>query len=90
MHRVQLLPKPPEVQDWSEHKNVDGKSYYYNSKTMESIWDKPHVLIDWEGRLILGAAASAACVLHVMVVVLWLQSAPTVSLLPTCPSKHLC
>ena len=41
--------KPPEVAEWSEHKNVDGRSYYYNSKTMESTWDKPQVLTDWDG-----------------------------------------
>ena len=45
----QLPPKPPEVSEWSEHKNTDGRSYYYNSRTMESTWEKPQVLIDWEG-----------------------------------------
>ena len=47
---VQLPPKPPEVLEWSEHKNTDGRSYYYNSRTMESTWDKPQVLTDWEGE----------------------------------------
>ena len=42
--------KPPEVAEWSEHKNVDGRSYYYNSTTMESTWDKPQVLTEWDGR----------------------------------------
>ena len=45
--------KPPEVAEWSEHKNVDGRSYYYNSTTMESTWDKPQVLTDWEGVYVL-------------------------------------
>lgn len=48
---VQLPPKPPEVLEWSEHKNTDGRSYYYNSRTMESTWDKPQVLTDWEGEI---------------------------------------
>ena len=47
---LQLPPKPPEVLEWSEHKNTDGRSYYYNSRTMESTWEKPQVLTDWEGE----------------------------------------
>uniref|UniRef100_A0A4W4FXT2 Transcription elongation regulator 1 n=1 Tax=Electrophorus electricus TaxID=8005 RepID=A0A4W4FXT2_ELEEL len=31
------LPLP----EWSEYKTVDGKTYYYNSRTQESTWDKP-------------------------------------------------
>lgn len=41
--------KPPEVAEWSEHKTMDGKSYYYNSRTLESVWEKPKALIDWDG-----------------------------------------
>ena len=26
---------------WTEHKAPDGRSYYYNSKTKESRWEKP-------------------------------------------------
>ncbi|KAL4659770.1 transcription elongation regulator 1-like isoform X1 [Arapaima gigas] len=31
------LPLP----EWSEHKTADGKTYYYNNRTLESTWDKP-------------------------------------------------
>lgn len=44
-----LKVKPPEVAEWTEYKTAEGKSYYYSSKTMESTWEKPKVLIDWEG-----------------------------------------
>ncbi|PVD29410.1 hypothetical protein C0Q70_08661 [Pomacea canaliculata] len=46
-----LPPKPQEVQEWSEHKNTDGRSYYYNSRTMESTWEKPQILTDWEAKV---------------------------------------
>ena len=48
---VQLPPKPSEVAEWSEHKNAEGRSYFYNSRTMESTWDKPQTLVDWEGNI---------------------------------------
>eukprot|EP00795_Rhopilema_esculentum_P012455 gene12455-3124_t len=35
--------KPPS--DWTEHRLPDGKIYYYNSKTLESTWEKPKELI---------------------------------------------
>ncbi len=44
--------KPPDVAEWSEHRNVDGRMYYYNSKTQESTWEKPKVLADWEGTAV--------------------------------------
>ena len=47
---IKLPPKPPEVLEWSEHKNADGRSYYYNARTTESTWEKPKVLCDWEGK----------------------------------------
>jgi pre-mRNA-processing factor 40 len=34
--------KPPS--DWTEHKAPDGRSYYYNSVTKQSSWDKPNEL----------------------------------------------
>jgi hypothetical protein len=54
----QLPPKPPEVFEWSEHKNTDGRSYYYNARTMESVWEKPQILIDWDGKHIYAASSS--------------------------------
>jgi len=39
-----------DVCEWTEYHNTDGRSYYYNSRTMESVWDKPQALIDWQGR----------------------------------------
>ncbi|CAB3982762.1 transcription elongation regulator 1-like, partial [Paramuricea clavata] len=30
--------------EWSEHKMADGRSYYYNSKTKASVWEKPDAL----------------------------------------------
>ena len=26
---------------WSEHKNSEGKVYYYNKITLQSVWEKP-------------------------------------------------
>ncbi|XP_070540573.1 transcription elongation regulator 1-like [Ptychodera flava] len=34
--------------EWSEHKNADGRTYYYNSRTMESTWEKPKELLEKE------------------------------------------
>ncbi|KAA3677206.1 transcription elongation regulator 1 [Paragonimus westermani] len=39
--------KPPEVAVWSEYHNPEGKAYYYNSKTGETTWEKPKVLLEW-------------------------------------------
>jgi len=30
--------------DWSEHKAPDGRTYYYNSVTKQSLWEKPDEL----------------------------------------------
>lgn len=29
---------------WTEHKSVDGKTYYYNTETKQSTWEKPDEL----------------------------------------------
>ena len=36
---------PPK---WSEHTSPEGKKYYYNSETQESVWEKPQEMKDWE------------------------------------------
>jgi len=33
---------------WSEHTAPDGKKYYYNTETQESVWEKPQELKDCE------------------------------------------
>ena len=41
--------------EWSEFKTADGRPYFYNSRTMQSTWEKPKELADIEqndtGRL---------------------------------------
>jgi len=39
-----------DVCEWSEYRNTDGRFYYYNSRTMESVWHKPQALTDWQGE----------------------------------------
>jgi len=36
--------------DWTEHTSPDGKKYYYNAKSGESVWEKPKELAGWERR----------------------------------------
>merc|ERR1719259_1240354 len=47
---------------WSEHKAPDGKSYYYNSATQESVWEKPQPMIDLEAATTGAVAPVAAAV----------------------------
>lgn len=35
---------------WTEHDAPDGKKYYYNSETQESVWEKPQELIDFQEK----------------------------------------
>lgn len=39
-----------QLSEWTEYKTADGKTYYYNNRTLESTWEKPHVLLE-KGRL---------------------------------------
>ncbi|KAF0695971.1 Aste57867_13243 [Aphanomyces stellatus] len=32
---------PPTTAVWTEHKTLDGRSYYYNKQTKESVWERP-------------------------------------------------
>lgn len=34
------------VSEWTEYKTADGKTYYYNNRTLESTWEKPQELKD--------------------------------------------
>lgn len=43
---------PPIAMVWSEHKAPDGKTYYYNSVTKQSVWDKPEELKSTAERLL--------------------------------------
>lgn len=31
----------PQKSVWTEHKSMDGKTYYYNTETKQSTWEKP-------------------------------------------------
>ena len=35
-----------QLPEWSEYKTVDGKTYYYNNRTLESTWEKPQALLE--------------------------------------------
>lgn len=45
---------PPPMADpaacWSEHMAPDGRTYYFNLITQESVWDKPKVLKEKESE----------------------------------------
>lgn len=56
MHpQLALSPAPAsmagslQLPEWSEYKTADGKTYYYNNRTLESTWEKPQALVD-KGR----------------------------------------
>lgn len=36
--------------EWTEHRAPDGRPYYYNGKTAESVWEKPQALKDIESK----------------------------------------
>ena len=36
---------------WTEHTAPDGKKYYYNAETQESVWEKPKELEEHEVRI---------------------------------------
>uniref|UniRef100_A0A671VSK6 Transcription elongation regulator 1 n=1 Tax=Sparus aurata TaxID=8175 RepID=A0A671VSK6_SPAAU len=38
-----------QLPEWSEYKTADGKTYYYNNRTLESTWEKPQALVE-KGR----------------------------------------
>ena len=38
-----------QLHEWSEYKTADGKTYYYNNRTLESTWERPQDLRD-KGR----------------------------------------
>lgn len=37
-------PAPNQKEQWTEHKAPDGRTYYYNSVTKQSSWQKPDTL----------------------------------------------
>ncbi len=38
------VPLQIPVAEWTEHRLPDGRVYYYNSKTLESTWERPKEL----------------------------------------------
>lgn len=35
-----------QLPEWSEYKTTDGKTYYYNNRTLESTWEKPLAVLE--------------------------------------------
>merc|ERR1719483_466443 len=42
------MPPRGDPPKWTEHTSPDGKKYYYNAETQESVWEKPQEMKDWE------------------------------------------
>lgn len=40
-----------QAMEWCEYRSPDGKPYYFNVKSNSSVWEKPQILKDYEGRL---------------------------------------
>uniref|UniRef100_A0A3Q2CZN4 Transcription elongation regulator 1 n=1 Tax=Cyprinodon variegatus TaxID=28743 RepID=A0A3Q2CZN4_CYPVA len=56
MHpQLTLSPAPASIAgslqlpEWTEYRTADGKTYYYNNRTLESTWEKPQAVIE-KGR----------------------------------------
>ncbi|EEC01225.1 transcription elongation regulator, putative, partial [Ixodes scapularis] len=51
----------PDVQEqaaqWAEHRTPEGKSYYHNSRTQQTTWDRPQALVDLDSD---GTASEAS------------------------------
>uniref|UniRef100_A0A3Q2UNJ9 Transcription elongation regulator 1 n=1 Tax=Fundulus heteroclitus TaxID=8078 RepID=A0A3Q2UNJ9_FUNHE len=57
MHpQLTLSPAPASIAgslqlpEWTEYRTADGKTYYYNNRTLESTWEKPQALIEKEPK----------------------------------------
>ncbi|KAE8741466.1 hypothetical protein FOCC_FOCC013010 [Frankliniella occidentalis] len=46
--------------EWSEHRAPDGRSYYYNAKLGQSVWEKPQPLRDLENAKLAAAQGIAS------------------------------
>jgi hypothetical protein len=46
-----LVKAREESAVYTEHDTQDGKKYYYNAKTNQSVWDKPKCMTDVAGML---------------------------------------
>jgi hypothetical protein len=47
--------------EWTEHKAPDGRSYYYNAKAGESVWEKPQALKDLESKYLVSFFTRMFC-----------------------------